>query len=83
MFFGVIFATLGQVRRPTQEWVWRYPPYSGRPHGSLLRLSPRAFLLNCEQLPAHYTGSRAEFPMVQRDVHDTDERASTFYSHCA
>jgi putative transposase len=76
-----IFETLQQVRDITQGWMWRYNHV--RPHGSLLRLSPRAFLLKCGQLPAHYTGSRAEFPTVQQDIHNTSELKSTFNNHCA
>ena len=76
-----IFETLGQVREITQQWMWRYN--HERPHGSLLRLPPRAFLLKCGQLPAHHTGSRAEFPTVQQDIHNTNERESTFNNHCA
>lgn len=76
-----IFERLDQVRSITQEWMWRYN--NQRPHRSLLRLSPRAFLLNCGQLPAHYTGSRADFPTVQQDIHNTNKLRSTFTKHCA
>jgi putative transposase len=76
-----IFERLDQVRFITQEWMWRYN--NQRPHRSLLRLSPRAFLLKCGQLPAHYTGSRADFPTVQQDIHNTNTLRSTFTKHCA
>ena len=61
--------------------MWRYN--NQRPHRSLLRLSPRAFLLKCGQLPSHYTGSRADFPTVQQDIHNTNALRSTFTKHCA
>ena len=76
-----IFERLDQVRSITQEWMWRYN--NQRPHRSLLRLSPRAFLLKCGQLPAHYTGSRADFPTVQQDIHNNNTLRSTFTKHCA
>ncbi len=76
-----IFERLDQVRFITQEWMWRYN--NQRPHRSLLRLSPRAFLLKCGQLPSHYTGSRADFPTVQQDIHNTNTLRSTFTKHCA
>ncbi|MBS1936802.1 MAG: IS3 family transposase [Bacteroidetes bacterium] len=76
-----IFESLEQVRQMTQEWMWRYNHV--RPHASLLRLSPRAFLLKCGQLPAHYAGSRADFPTVQQDIHNTTTPKSTFTMHCA
>lgn len=76
-----IFETLDQVRELTQEWMWRYNHV--RPHGSLLHLSPRAFLLKCGQLPAHYTGSRADFPTVQQDIHNNNTTTSNFTNHCA
>jgi putative transposase len=76
-----IFERLDQVRSITQEWMWRYN--NQRPHRSLLRLSPRAFLLKCGQLPAHYTGSRADFPTVQQDIHNTITPRSTFTNRCA
>ena len=76
-----IFESLEQVRQMTQEWMWRYNHV--RPHASLLRLSPRAFLLKCGQLPSHYTGSRADFPTVQQDIHNTTTLRSTFTNHCA
>jgi len=74
-----IFETLDQVRELNQEWMWRYNHV--HPHGSLLHLSPRAFLLTCRQLPAHYTGSRAEFPTVQQDIHN-NTTTSNFTNHC-
>jgi hypothetical protein len=43
----------------------------------------KAFLLKCGQLPAHYTGSRADFPTVQQDIHNTTTLRSTFTNHCA
>lgn len=76
-----IFETLDQVRELTQEWMWRYNHV--RPHGSLLHLSPRAFLLKCGQLPAHYKGSRADFPTVQQDIHNNNTTTSNFTNHCA
>jgi putative transposase len=76
-----IFESMEQVREITQEWMWRYNHV--RPHGSLLRLAPRAFLLKCGQLPAHYTGSRADFPTVQQDIHNNNTTTSNFTNHCA
>ncbi len=76
-----IFERLSQVREITQEWMWRYN--HKRPHRSLLRLSPRAFVLKCGQLPAHYTGQRADFPTFQHDIHTTTVHRSTFNNHCA
>jgi putative transposase len=76
-----IFERLDQVRTLTQQWMWRYN--NKRPHRSLLRLSPRAFLLKCGQLPAHYTGLRADFPTVQQDIHNTNTTTRNFTNHCA
>lgn len=77
-----VFQTLEQVRAITQEWMWRYNHV--RPHRSLLRLTPRAFLLKCGQLPALYTGPRADFPTLQQDIHNTiKEKEQTFGYRCA
>mgnify|MGYP001550001716 CR=1 FL=1 len=76
-----IFERLSQVREITQEWMWRYN--HERPHRSLLRLSPRAFVLKCGQLPAHFTGQRTDFPTFQHDIHTNTVHTSTFNNHCA
>lgn len=76
-----IFERLSQVRQITGQWMWRYNHV--RPHRSLLRLTPRAFLLKCGQLPAHYTGSRTDFPTFQQDIHNNTLHRSIFNNHCA
>jgi len=76
-----IFENLSQVREITQEWMWRYN--HERPHRSLLRLSPRAFVLKCGQLPAHYSGPRADFPTFQHDIHNNNVQIITFKNYCA
>jgi len=76
-----IFETLDQVRRLTLDWMWRYNNI--RPHGALLRIPPRAFLLKCGQLPSHYTGSRADFPTVQQDIYNNNTIRNIFTNHCA
>lgn len=62
-----LFESLEQLRRLTVEFIWSYN--NERPHDALLDLTPREFLLKCGQLPAHHTGSRADFPTFQQDDH--------------
>lgn len=62
-----LFENLEQLRQLTIEFIWSYN--NERPHDALLDLTPREFLLKCGQLPAHYTGSRADFPTFQQDDH--------------
>jgi putative transposase len=62
-----LFESLDQLRQLTVEFIWSYN--NERPHDALLDNTPREFLLKCGQLPAHYTGSRADFPTFQQDDH--------------
>lgn len=62
-----LLENLDQVRALTGEFIWSYN--NERPHDALLDLTPREFLLKCGQLPAHYTGPRADFPTFQQDDH--------------
>ncbi len=62
-----LFENVEQLRQLTIEFIWSYN--NERPHDALLDLTPREFLLKCGQLPAHYTGSRADFPTFQQDDH--------------
>lgn len=63
-----LIESLEQLRWLTYEFIWSYN--NERPHDALLDLTPREFLLKCGQLPAHYTGSRADFPTFQQDEHN-------------
>lgn len=76
-----IFETLDQVKQMSQDWMWRYN--NVRPHGSLLRLPPRAFLMRRGQLPANYTGLRADFPTIQREINNNNTPQSIFTKRCA
>lgn len=68
-----LFESLEQLRQLTMEFIWSYN--HERPHDALLDNTPREFLLKCGQLPAHFTGPRAEFPTFQQDKHhNTTER---------
>ena len=62
-----LFENLEQLRELSIEFIWSYN--NERPHDARLGLTPREFLLKCGQLPAQYTGSRADFPTFQQDDH--------------
>lgn len=62
-----LFESLEQLRQLTIEFIWSYN--NERPHDALMDHTPREFLLKCGQLPAHYTGPRADFPTFQQDDH--------------
>jgi putative transposase len=62
-----LFESLDQLRELTIEFIWSCN--HERPHHALMNNTPREFLLKCGQLPAHYTGSRADFPTFQQDDH--------------
>ena len=73
-----LFENLEQLRKLTIEFIWSYN--NERPHDALLDMTPREFLLKCGQLPAHYTGSRADFPTFQQDDHHRSTEVVIFRS---